>query len=60
MCSARQYGSTDMKHDLFRLGHEFGLDPGLGQIFNLTFQGQIIVHSTRLDKRNTMLAKLIA
>ena len=28
-----------------------------GQIFNVTFQGKIIYHSTRLDKRNTMLAK---
>ena len=28
-----------------------------GQIFNMTFQGQIIYHSTRLDKRKTMLAK---
>ena len=28
-----------------------------GQIFNVTFQGQLIYHSTRLDKRNTMLAK---
>ena len=28
-----------------------------GQIFNMTFQGQIIYLSTRLDKRNTMLAK---
>ena len=27
-----------------------------GQIFNMTFQGQIIHHSTRLDKRNTMHA----
>ena len=27
-----------------------------GQIFNLTFQGQIIVHSTRLGDRNTILA----
>ena len=28
-----------------------------GQIFNMTFQGQLIVHSTRLDERNTMLVK---
>ena len=27
-----------------------------GQIFNMTFHLQIIYHSTRLDKRNTMLA----
>ena len=27
-----------------------------GQIFKMTFKGQIIAHSTRLDKRNTMLA----
>ena len=30
-----------------------------GQIFNMTFQGQITYHSTRLDKRNTMMAKEI-
>ena len=28
-----------------------------GQIFKLTFQGQVIVHSTRLDERNTILVK---
>ena len=28
-----------------------------GQIFNVTFQGQLIYHSTRLDKRNTMPVK---
>ena len=28
-----------------------------GQIFNMIFQGQIIYYSTRLDKRNMMLAK---
>ena len=28
-----------------------------GQIFKLTFQGQVIVHSMRLDERNTMLVK---
>ena len=28
-----------------------------GQIFNMTFQGQMIIHSTRLDERNTMLVK---
>ena len=28
-----------------------------GYIFNITFQGQIIYHSTMLDKRSTMLAK---
>ena len=27
---------------------------GLGQIFNMTFKGQTIVHSTRLEKRNTI------
>ena len=28
-----------------------------GKNFNMTFQGQLIVHSTRLDERNTMLVK---
>ena len=28
-----------------------------GQVFKMTFQGKIICHSTRLDTRNTMLAK---
>ena len=28
-----------------------------GQIFKLTFQVQIIVNSTRLDEKNTILAK---
>ena len=27
-----------------------------GQIFKMTFEGQIIVHSTRLKKRNAMFA----
>ena len=31
-----------------------------GQIFKMTFQGQQIVHSTRLDERNTMLAKVMS
>ena len=44
-----------MPHDLFRSGHDLDLD--LSQIFSMTIQGQIIVHSTRLDERNTMLAK---
>ena len=30
-----------------------------GQIFKIIFQGQIIVHSTRLNKRKTMLVKWI-
>ena len=29
-----------------------------GQIFKLTFQGQVIVHSMRLDERNTMPVKV--
>ena len=47
MCSGRRCRSTDMQHDLF----------GSGQIVNMTFQVQVIVHSTRLDERNTMLVK---
>ena len=41
--------------------HDFFFDQvitlTLGQIFEMTLYCQIIVHSTRLDKRNTMLAK---
>ena len=53
MCSIRRYGSTEMPHDLFRSGH----DLDLGQIFNMTFKGIIMVLSTRLDKKNMLLAK---
>ena len=42
-----------MQRDLFQSGH----DLTWGQIFKMTFLGQIIVYSTRLKKRNTMLAK---
>ena len=52
MCSERPYRSTDMQHHFLRSDHDLDL--------RLTFKndpGQIIVHSTRLKKRNTMLAK---
>ena len=54
MCSGRRYGSNDMQHALFGSGHDLA---SKGQIFIMTFQGHIIYQSTRLDKRNTMLAK---
>ena len=53
MCSTRRYGSTDMQHDLFRSDQDLDLRSNF--LNDLSGQGQIIVHSTRLDERNTML-----
>ena len=47
-----------MQHDLFQSGHDIDLHFGLSQIFHL--EDQIIVHLTRIDKRNTMQAKLMS
>ena len=41
-----------MPHDLFRSGHDLILDLDQGQNFNMTFKGQIIVHSKRLKERH--------
>ena len=41
----------------FRSGKDLDIDIDLGQRFNMIFWGQFIVHSTHLNKRNTMLAK---
>ena len=38
-----------MLHDLIQSGHDLDLDLDPGQIFNMTFQGQLIIQSTRLD-----------
>ena len=46
-----------MAHDLFRSVHDLELDLDLGQIFNMTFCGRIIVNSTHLDDRSTIQAK---
>ena len=46
---SRQYGSNNIQHDLF------GSWPWPGQIFALTFWGQLIYRSTRLDELRTIV-----
>ena len=43
-----------MQHDPCRSGHDLDLRSN----FKLTFEGQVTVHSMRLDKRNTMPVKV--
>ena len=53
--SGRRYGSTDMPHDLFRSGRDLDLGSNLPN--DIVRSNRIILHSTRFDERNTMLAK---
>ena len=55
MCAKRQYGSTDIQHDVLGSGH----DLDLWSNFQHDSLRQIILDSTHLDKTITMLPKLL-